>query len=154
MFDYVSVLTVYDLLADPDLGLELVGGRDGVDREIEAAAVSELTHPGPWLQGGELLLTIGLLLPRTVAGCRDYLAALDAAERSGARLAWIPRRAGDRGAIEAGCLPNLLPGGRPVADTAARIGGLTPVDAAPPAPRSAPAKKAPAKRAAHPTSES
>jgi NADH-quinone oxidoreductase subunit G len=43
------------------------------------------------------------------------------AERTGARLAWVPRRAGDRGAVEAGCLPNLLPGGRPVADPIARI---------------------------------
>jgi NADH-quinone oxidoreductase subunit G len=43
------------------------------------------------------------------------------AERTGARLAWVPRRAGDRGAVEAGCLPNLLPGGRPVADAIARI---------------------------------
>jgi NADH-quinone oxidoreductase subunit G len=42
-------------------------------------------------------------------------------ERTGARLAWVPRRAGDRGAVDAGCLPNLLPGGRPVADPAARI---------------------------------
>jgi NADH-quinone oxidoreductase subunit G len=43
------------------------------------------------------------------------------AERTGARLAWVPRRAGDRGAVEAGCLPNLLPGARPVADAAARV---------------------------------
>jgi NADH-quinone oxidoreductase subunit G len=43
------------------------------------------------------------------------------AERTGARLAWVPRRAGDRGAVDAGCLPNLLPGGRPVADAAARV---------------------------------
>jgi len=43
------------------------------------------------------------------------------AERTGAKLAWVPRRAGDRGAVEAGCLPNLLPGGRPVADAAARV---------------------------------
>ena len=48
-------------------------------------------------------------------------AALALAERSGAQLAWIPRRAGDRGAVEAGCLPNLLPGGRPAADRAARV---------------------------------
>jgi NADH-quinone oxidoreductase subunit G len=48
-------------------------------------------------------------------------ACLRLAERTGARLAWIPRRAGDRGAVEAGCLPNLLPGGRPVADPAARV---------------------------------
>ncbi|TXL57979.1 NADH-quinone oxidoreductase subunit G [Aeromicrobium terrae] len=49
-----------------------------------------------------------------------YSAALRLAERSGARLAWVPRRAGDRGAVETGCLPSLLPGGRPVADAEAR----------------------------------
>jgi NADH-quinone oxidoreductase subunit G len=32
----------------------------------------------------------------------------------------VPRRAGDRGAVDAGCLPNLLPGARPVGDAAAR----------------------------------
>lgn len=47
-------------------------------------------------------------------------AAAAAAARTGARLAWVPRRAGDRGAVEAGCLPTLLPGGRPVADAEAR----------------------------------
>ncbi len=47
--------------------------------------------------------------------------ALELVRRTGARLAWVPRRAGDRGAVEAGCLPTLLPGGRPVADAAARV---------------------------------
>ncbi|OBB96831.1 NADH-quinone oxidoreductase subunit G [Mycolicibacterium peregrinum] len=50
--------------------------------------------------------------------------ALSAAQRlataTGARLAWVPRRAGERGAVEAGALPNLLPGGRPVTDADAR----------------------------------
>src|SRR5699024_420603 len=32
-------------------------------------------------------------------------------DATGARLAWVPRRAGERGAVEAGCLPGLLPGG-------------------------------------------
>jgi NADH-quinone oxidoreductase subunit G len=32
----------------------------------------------------------------------------------------VPRRAGDRGAVEVGALPTLLPGGRPVSDAAAR----------------------------------
>ncbi len=36
--------------------------------------------------------------------------------RPARKLAWVPRRAGERGAVEAGALPNLLPGGRPVAD--------------------------------------
>ncbi|MCC2335584.1 NADH-quinone oxidoreductase subunit G [Cellulomonas wangsupingiae] len=48
-------------------------------------------------------------------------AVLRLAERTGARLAWVPRRAGERGAVEAGTLPTLLPGGRPVADASARV---------------------------------
>jgi NADH-quinone oxidoreductase subunit G len=47
-------------------------------------------------------------------------AAARIAEETGAKLAWVPRRAGDRGAVEAGALPTLLPGGRPVYDPAAR----------------------------------
>jgi PucR family transcriptional regulator, purine catabolism regulatory protein len=73
----MSMLTVAELLSDGSLGLRLVAGREAVDREIEAAAVSELAHPGPWLQGGELLLTIGLMLPADTEGCRSYLAELD-----------------------------------------------------------------------------
>ncbi|CAB4759188.1 unannotated protein [freshwater metagenome] len=50
-----------------------------------------------------------------------FSAVADLVAKTGARLAWVPRRAGDRGAVEAGCLPTLLPGGRPVADAAARV---------------------------------
>jgi NADH-quinone oxidoreductase subunit G len=52
-------------------------------------------------------------------------AAAEVAAKTGAKLAWVPRRAGDRGAVETGCLPNLLPGGRPVADAAARVDAAT-----------------------------
>ncbi|MDO5681304.1 MAG: NADH-quinone oxidoreductase subunit G [Propionibacteriaceae bacterium] len=48
-------------------------------------------------------------------------AALALAERTGAKLAWVPRRAGERGAVDAGTLPNLLPGGRPVSEALARV---------------------------------
>ncbi|WP_024876416.1 NADH-quinone oxidoreductase subunit G [Saccharomonospora piscinae] len=41
-------------------------------------------------------------------------------ERTGAPVAWVPRRAGERGALEAGAVPNLLPGGVPVADAESR----------------------------------
>ena len=47
-------------------------------------------------------------------------AAVRLARATGARLAWIPRRAGERGAVEAGALPGLLPVGRPVSDPQAR----------------------------------
>ena len=47
-------------------------------------------------------------------------AAARLADSTGAKLAWVPRRAGERGALEAGALPGLLPGGRPLSDDAAR----------------------------------
>jgi NADH-quinone oxidoreductase subunit G len=53
------------------------------------------------------------------AGALSAVAAL--ADASGAKLAWIPRRAGERGALEAGAIGNVLPGGRPVTDAAARV---------------------------------
>ncbi|GAA2510446.1 NADH-quinone oxidoreductase subunit G [Pilimelia columellifera subsp. columellifera] len=69
-----------------------------------------LSRPGALLFVGERLAT--------VPGGLSAAAAL--AARTGARLAWVPRRAGDRGALDAGCLPNLFPGGGLVTDPAAR----------------------------------
>ncbi|MCA1824653.1 MAG: NADH-quinone oxidoreductase subunit G [Frankia sp.] len=85
-------------LAGPDLA-----GQNG-------AVVRALRQPAAVILVGERLATS----PGALA------AAGRLADATGARLAWVPRRAGDRGAVEAGCLPNLLPGGRPVADEAAR----------------------------------
>ncbi|MFT3898794.1 MAG: NADH-quinone oxidoreductase subunit G [Gordonia sp. (in: high G+C Gram-positive bacteria)] len=82
----------------------------------EAAALAEpdiprlLATPGAVLLVGErLALSPGALT-----------SAATLAERTGAGLAWVPRRAGERGAVDVGVLPNLLPGGRPVADADAR----------------------------------
>ncbi|GHH68526.1 NADH-quinone oxidoreductase subunit G [Promicromonospora soli] len=71
---------------------------------------SALAQPGAVILVGE----------RLAGSPGGYTAALGLAEATGARLAWIPRRAGERGGVEAGLLPGLLPGGRPVADAAAR----------------------------------
>ena len=83
----------------------------------EPEALSALAHDG------EVMLDAGgvILVGERLAAVPGALgAAADLARTSGARLAWVPRRAGDRGAVEAGALPNLLPGGRPVFDSAAR----------------------------------
>jgi NADH-quinone oxidoreductase subunit G len=53
------------------------------------------------------------------AGLFSAVASL--ASKSGAKIAYIPRRAGERGALEAGAIGNLLPGGRPVTDAGARV---------------------------------
>ena len=48
-------------------------------------------------------------------------AVFELSQSTGAKLAWIPRRAGERGALAAGAIGNLLPGYRPLSDAAARV---------------------------------
>ncbi|MFJ9338445.1 NADH-quinone oxidoreductase subunit G [Streptomyces sp. NPDC101733] len=75
-----------------------------------AEAAEALRAPGAVIVVGERL-----------AGVPGALtAAVRAATATGARLVWIPRRAGERAAVEAGALPSLLPGGRPATDPRAR----------------------------------
>jgi NADH-quinone oxidoreductase subunit G len=86
----------------------------GIDADVRsatfAAAVDALATAGAVIVVGERL-----------AGVPGGLAAAAAlATGTGAKLAWVPRRAGERGAVEAGALPALLPGGRPLGDEAAR----------------------------------
>jgi NADH-quinone oxidoreductase subunit G len=86
----------------------LAGGK-GLD-EAETAAMRALAGDGAVIVAGERLAE--------VPGALSAVAAL--AEATGAKLAWVPRRAGERGAIDAGALPGLLPLGRPVSDPEAR----------------------------------
>jgi NADH-quinone oxidoreductase subunit G len=93
------------------------------------AKVASLLHVGNRpLEGAESDLAEALWAPGAVILAGERLAALPGAlsavarlaAETGARLAWVPRRAGDRGAVDAGALPNLLPGGRPATEPAAR----------------------------------
>src|SRR3954468_14881316 len=84
----------------------------------EPAALEALAH------SGEVALDAGgvILVGERLAAVPGALsAALTLAGTTGAKLAWVPRRAGERGALETGCPPALLPGGRPVADASARV---------------------------------
>ncbi|MEU9499846.1 PucR family transcriptional regulator [Streptomyces sp. NPDC048196] len=80
-------LHLSDLLARPDLRLSVTYEVPPhlLARTVEAATVSDLLSPGKWLQGGELLMTIGLLLPMEPAACRAYVR--DVAEGGAACLA-------------------------------------------------------------------
>lgn len=81
---------------------------DGGDDHGLAAALRE---PGAVLLVGERLAA--------VPGALSAAAALSTA--TGAALGWVPRRAGERGALDAGALAGLLPGGRLITDPQARI---------------------------------
>ncbi|MGB4271342.1 MAG: NADH-quinone oxidoreductase subunit G, partial [Propionicimonas sp.] len=85
---------------------------------IPTAPGDEAAHLAGLDLDGDSVILVGeraASLPGTLT------AVADLAGRTGAKLSWVPRRAGDRGALEAGALPGLLPGGRPVADRAARV---------------------------------
>ncbi|MFD7016838.1 NADH-quinone oxidoreductase subunit G [Streptomyces sp. NPDC059928] len=89
--------------------LDALAGGVGLDAD-GAEAAEALRSPGAVLVVGERL-----------AGVPGGLtAAVRTASATGAELVWIPRRAGERGAVEAGAIPSLLPGGRPATDPRAR----------------------------------
>ncbi|MFE9686055.1 NADH-quinone oxidoreductase subunit G [Streptomyces sp. NPDC006285] len=89
--------------------LDALASGVGLD-EDGAGAAEALRTPGAVIVVGERLAS--------VAG--GLTAAVRAATATGAELVWIPRRAGERGALEAGAMPSLLPGGRPATDPRAR----------------------------------
>lgn len=100
-------------------GLQKMGGQlvQTAPGDEPAALTSLVEHAAYGIDTGAIVL-VG---ERLAAVPGALTAAADLARRTGARLAWVPRRAGDRGAVETGCLPTLLPGGRPVSDAAARV---------------------------------
>lgn len=87
--------------------------------EVEVAA--EIREGGEFadlasrLDGGVIL--VGERASRT-PGLLSEVVRL--AQRCKARIQWVPRRAGERGGLEAGLLPGLLPFGRPVPGADAR----------------------------------
>ncbi len=69
-------ITVSRLCADRTLGLTVVAGAAGADRMISWAHTSELADPTPWLEGGELLMTLALNLDPHPAGQFAYVERL------------------------------------------------------------------------------
>jgi NADH-quinone oxidoreductase subunit G len=86
------------------------GGEAAVIESVAGNAAVALDARGVILVGERMATSPGAL---------SAVAAL--AEATGAKLAWVPRRAGERGAVEVGLLPTLLPGGRPLSDAVARV---------------------------------
>jgi NADH-quinone oxidoreductase subunit G len=88
----------------------LTGSTGAPSDAVAGAAAAALQEPGAVILVGE----------RLAAHPGAYSAAAQLAAATGAALAWVPRRAGERGAVDAGALPTLLPGGRTVADAGDR----------------------------------
>ncbi|MGK8522526.1 NADH-quinone oxidoreductase subunit G [Nocardia asteroides] len=126
-------MPVYSVAPYTSRGLERMSGRlmravPGAEPHLlDAIRTGEITTPGAdparLAELARLLRAPGavIMVGERMAGVAGALsAAVRLADDTGAALAWVPRRAGERGAVEAGALPCLLPGGRPVADPRAR----------------------------------
>ncbi|MCP3860996.1 MAG: molybdopterin-dependent oxidoreductase, partial [Phycisphaeraceae bacterium] len=86
------------------------GDEAGVLADLPAEIREALAAPGAVIMMGE----------RGASAPGACVAAVALAQETGAALAWVPRRAGERGALDAGALAGLLPGGRPIDDQLAR----------------------------------
>jgi NADH-quinone oxidoreductase subunit G len=124
-------LPVWSVAPFASRGLTRVGGRllpaaPAGEADVLEALLDTGSGGGedPVAQAGALLRRPGavLLVGERLASSPGALsAAARLAASTGALLGWVPRRAGERGAVDAGALPGLLPGGRPVDDAAARV---------------------------------
>jgi hypothetical protein len=96
------------------MGGRLIAARPGDEAaalaDLDAETAGLLAQPGAVILVGE----------RVAGSAGAASAVLALAQRTGAALAWVPRRAGERGALDAGALAGLLPGGRPLTDPTAR----------------------------------
>ncbi|GGZ15822.1 NADH-quinone oxidoreductase subunit G [Streptomyces poonensis] len=119
---------VYSLATYATRGLEKAGGTllpaaPGTEPEWLDALASRFGLDEDGAKAAEALRAEGAVIvvgERLAAVAGGLTAAVRAAAATGAQLVWIPRRAGERGAVEAGALPALLPGGRPATDPRAR----------------------------------
>ncbi|MFF3639626.1 NADH-quinone oxidoreductase subunit G [Streptomyces sp. NPDC002564] len=109
-------------------GLEKAGGTllpaaPGTETEWLDALAAGVGLEAAGTEASEALRAEGAVIvvgERLAAVPGGLTAAVRAASATGARLVWIPRRAGERAAVEVGALPSLLPGGRPATDPRAR----------------------------------
>mgnify|MGYP002724372190 CR=1 FL=1 len=104
----VTTVAPWSTRGSQKLNAELLMAAPGEEVAV-VAGLDSLADDAVILVGERAARTPGLLS-----------AAADLAKRTGARLQWIPRRSGERGAIDAGLLPGLLPFGRLVTDDGAR----------------------------------
>ncbi|MDO4258028.1 MAG: NADH-quinone oxidoreductase subunit G [Actinomycetaceae bacterium] len=111
----VTSVAPFTSVGSRKLGATILHAAPGTEAEVVASIAAgapnedllDLVSSGVILVGERAGRTPGLLS-----------AVADLAARTGARVQWVPRRAGDRGAIEAGLLPGLLPFGRPATPAA------------------------------------
>ncbi|MGN7860838.1 PucR family transcriptional regulator [Microbacterium sp. 22303] len=78
-----GVLTVADIVGTLSLDTKLLAGADGETREVLWAHSCEMVDPAEWLGPHELLMTVGLCVPKKAADQAAFIARLDDAGLAG-----------------------------------------------------------------------
>jgi PucR family transcriptional regulator, purine catabolism regulatory protein len=76
-------LTVRELTEVPFLRIQVLAGKDGLDKTVSWAHACELDRPWEWLETGDLLMTVGLGVPVDPAEQAAFVEALAAAGITG-----------------------------------------------------------------------
>lgn len=76
-------ITIEELVSLPHLGCSFFAGQSGASRPATWAHVCELDDPLPWLEGGELVMTTGMAIPKEATAQVSYLARLTEAGAAG-----------------------------------------------------------------------
>jgi|SRR5215207_778779 len=76
-------VTLAALVRQPALGLRVLAGGEAVGREISWVHTSELLDPTPYMEGGELLLSVGLWLAPTAPSAALSAAYVERLVRAG-----------------------------------------------------------------------
>lgn len=102
-------MTVASLCASLGKDLTAFPGFEAPDTEVTAVHISELLDPVAYLSGGELLLTTGLVLPKSEVGCRRYASRLVRAKVSALALGLGPVHQVPPDQLVAACRETGLP---------------------------------------------
>lgn len=78
-----TVLTVNDIVSTESLDLRMLAGTNGLHREVLWAHSCEMADPARWLGPDELLMTVGLCVPKEASEQVAFLSRLDEAGLSG-----------------------------------------------------------------------
>jgi len=90
----------------------------GAEAALEPGDIEKVTKALSDAENAVVLLGPRMCVPDVVAAWRSV------AEAAGARFGWLPRRAGEYGALAAGAHPELLPGWTPASEKGLDVSGM------------------------------
>ncbi|MDO5746224.1 MAG: NADH-quinone oxidoreductase subunit G [Actinomycetaceae bacterium] len=117
----VTTIAPYTSRSSLKMSADVIVAAPGTEPEIVDSIRSGNEHFGNLADELAQEGTVILVGERAARVKGLYSALNNLVATSGASIAWVPRRCGERGGLEAGVMPSMLPFGRPVDNADARV---------------------------------